>query len=275
MINPSPDWFVGVSDLELCLSNGSWIDKKTLFLYPYDAGTDNGPTYISPEQPTIPPEAIRRIKPHQPNDPRSPFYDDQGSDMKPLAKLYITRQKLYEKNCKQEDDYDENDDDTTIKTNDWSNGESLDICETSDWSDWSECSCNTGKKTKTRKYINQNADRTCEKKLIKDEICQVDEANCGEAEEENMIDNEEDRETDENLKDSQDPDCRMTEWTEYGECSKECGRGIRIRTRMYINKSKHKKCEKKYGYSLEQSEICNGESCSGPIDDKSSEKVYY
>lgn len=34
-----------------------------------------------------------------PNDSRSPFYDPSGLDMKPLAKLYLNRQRLYEKTC--------------------------------------------------------------------------------------------------------------------------------------------------------------------------------
>lgn len=103
MIYPSPDWFVGVSGLELCLGNGSWVEEKVLNLYPYDSGTDSGPTYISSDQPTIPKEAIRRIKPNQPNDPRSPFHDPDNKEMKPLARLYLTRQRLYEKNCETQD----------------------------------------------------------------------------------------------------------------------------------------------------------------------------
>lgn len=46
MIFPSPDWIVGVSGLELCARNGSWIESRVLNLYPWDAGTDSGPTYI-------------------------------------------------------------------------------------------------------------------------------------------------------------------------------------------------------------------------------------
>lgn len=44
-IDPSPDWIVGVSGLELCLDNCSWIEHKELNLYPYDVGTDDGITY--------------------------------------------------------------------------------------------------------------------------------------------------------------------------------------------------------------------------------------
>lgn len=45
MVDPSPDWFVGVSGLELCLENCSWVEHKELNLYPIDAGTDDGVTY--------------------------------------------------------------------------------------------------------------------------------------------------------------------------------------------------------------------------------------
>ena len=42
MIAPSPDWFVGVHDLELRSVNGVWIDQIELDLENYDAGTENG-----------------------------------------------------------------------------------------------------------------------------------------------------------------------------------------------------------------------------------------
>ena len=45
-LGPTPDWIVGVSALELCLKNCSWVGQKTLNLYPWDAGTDSGVTYM-------------------------------------------------------------------------------------------------------------------------------------------------------------------------------------------------------------------------------------
>lgn len=53
----------------------------------------------APDQPTNPKDHIRRIKPDFPNDPRSPFYDPNGMKMKPMARLMLLRQRLYEKNC--------------------------------------------------------------------------------------------------------------------------------------------------------------------------------
>lgn len=45
MISPSPDWFVGISALELCQQDCTWLESKVIDLYPWDAGTDNGVTY--------------------------------------------------------------------------------------------------------------------------------------------------------------------------------------------------------------------------------------
>jgi hypothetical protein len=46
--------------------------------------------------PTDPRETIQKISSSYPNDPKSPFF---GVEMKPLARLYLTRQRLYEKSC--------------------------------------------------------------------------------------------------------------------------------------------------------------------------------
>jgi hypothetical protein len=56
----------------------------------------------SADAPTTPRDTIRRITSSFPNDPRSPFYDPTGEEMKPLARLYLTRQRLYEKSCADE-----------------------------------------------------------------------------------------------------------------------------------------------------------------------------
>jgi hypothetical protein len=165
-IYPSPDWFVGVSDLELCLENGQWIESKEINLYPYDAGSDSGATYTSPDQPTLPREAIRRIKPNNPNDPRSPFYDSENKEMKPLAKLYISRQRVYEKACdnvdgnesddeengnEDEDNGGGNDDDGNGNSFSQSNGNRQNYCEVTEWSRWSECNNLCGEGVRIRR----------------------------------------------------------------------------------------------------------------------------
>lgn len=61
MIAPSPDWFVGTRGLSL-LENDRWLQRKVVTVWAYDAGTDSGPTFRSPDQDTVPPEPISRIE---------------------------------------------------------------------------------------------------------------------------------------------------------------------------------------------------------------------
>ena len=60
MIAPSPDWFIGVSGLDL-REGGEWRENVTIELFPYDAGTDSGVTYESTDVDTQPREPIQRI----------------------------------------------------------------------------------------------------------------------------------------------------------------------------------------------------------------------
>jgi hypothetical protein len=46
MVGPSPDWCVGVSSLNLCLPNCTWSGDQFIDLYPWDAGTDDGVSYM-------------------------------------------------------------------------------------------------------------------------------------------------------------------------------------------------------------------------------------
>lgn len=43
---PSPDWVVGVDSLNLCQKDCTWAEHKVVDLFPYDAGTDNGISYM-------------------------------------------------------------------------------------------------------------------------------------------------------------------------------------------------------------------------------------
>ncbi len=76
MLAPSPDWFVGVSSLNLLDENKNWIDTLVVDLYVYDAGTDSGPNYTSPNQATNPRRKIKRIG-------ESPFLVD--GEVKPVG----------------------------------------------------------------------------------------------------------------------------------------------------------------------------------------------
>jgi hypothetical protein len=61
MVAPSPDWFVGVHDLPL-IEAGDWVAERRVALFPYDAGTDSGATYVAPDRDTRPREPISLIE---------------------------------------------------------------------------------------------------------------------------------------------------------------------------------------------------------------------
>ena len=79
MIAPSPDWFVGVHGLDL-QPGGSWVDSLTVALDPYDAGTDSGASYTSPNADSD--EPISRIT-------GAPFLD--GDKVRPIGVFTFTR----------------------------------------------------------------------------------------------------------------------------------------------------------------------------------------
>jgi hypothetical protein len=81
MIAPSPDWFVGVSGLSLFGDEG-WIEELVVDLYPYDAGTDSGSSYTSPNEPTEVREGIYLIE-------TDPFLVE--GEVSPLGAFSFTR----------------------------------------------------------------------------------------------------------------------------------------------------------------------------------------
>ncbi len=83
MLAPSPDWFVGVSGLNMLDEDGNWMDTLEVDLYVYDAGTDSGSDYNSPNQATNPREKIRRIT-------ESPFL--VNGEVKPIGTFQFALQ---------------------------------------------------------------------------------------------------------------------------------------------------------------------------------------
>ncbi|GAB1598708.1 spondin-1-like [Argonauta hians] len=92
-IIPSPDWFVGVSSLNLC-SKQKWKKKVVMKLSPVDAGTDIGLTFTAPNWPAYPPEKINRITSSFPNHEASSFH---YKSLKKLPRIaYATFHKVEE-----------------------------------------------------------------------------------------------------------------------------------------------------------------------------------
>jgi hypothetical protein len=59
MIAPSPDWFTGASGITLA-ENGAWITRRTMTLYAYDSGGDDGTTYNARDKDTNPKKPTTR-----------------------------------------------------------------------------------------------------------------------------------------------------------------------------------------------------------------------
>ncbi len=62
MVAPSPDWFLGVHGLSL-LDGGWWIPEQVVDLFAYDAGTDDGTTFIATDADSDPPQPISLLGP--------------------------------------------------------------------------------------------------------------------------------------------------------------------------------------------------------------------
>ncbi|XP_053986633.1 spondin-1 isoform X2 [Hylaeus volcanicus] len=245
MLDPSPDWIVGVSGLELCQANRTWIEHKELNLYPYDVGTDDGITYLSPDSPRDEPEPIRRITSTYPDDPRSPFYDPLGSDMKPLAKLYLNRQRLYEKTC---DDAPEDSTDTGVTPTPIRKNKA---CRPSQWGSWGPCSvtCGRGTKLRQRQYRDEAAAHLnkCNTTLTDRAYCYGKNPHCRAGPSAALLDN---------------PMCALDEWSKWSSCTTSCGPGHMTRSRNFREKKHRKQCKAiPDGPELQQTIDCDNDPC--------------
>ncbi|XP_045145462.1 spondin-2 [Echinops telfairi] len=89
-IVPSPDWFVGVDSLALC-EGARWKDRVSVDLFPYDAGTDSGFTFSSPNFATIPQGTVTEITSSSPSHPANSFYYPRLKSLPPLATVSLVR----------------------------------------------------------------------------------------------------------------------------------------------------------------------------------------
>ncbi|CAG5081026.1 Similar to SPON1: Spondin-1 (Gallus gallus), partial [Cotesia congregata] len=252
MLGPSPDWVVGVSKLNLCERDCSWKKSLIIDLYPWDAGTDNGITYMSPNSETIPREKMKPITTLYPEDPRSPFYDATGKPMLPLARLYINREKIIERGCDEKLKEQIAEFEVAENTEDTSRPE----CATTEYSAWSSCSVTCGKglrmrtrsylipekaqmfncfRMKTRKFLNKMGRKKCPLVPVVDkEKCMGPPCPSGSE----LI----------------DPTCPVTDWSDWSPCSASCGKGVKIRTRLLmVDPARQEECSAKVEHIQQRS----------------------
>lgn len=93
-IIPSPDWFVGVDSLDLCIDS-SWVEEITLDLSPLDGGAASGLTFTAPRWETSPPAPVTKHGPRTPNHPAAGFYYPEWKELPSIAKIQFTKVKEY------------------------------------------------------------------------------------------------------------------------------------------------------------------------------------
>uniref|UniRef100_A0A673Y2L4 Spondin-1 n=1 Tax=Salmo trutta TaxID=8032 RepID=A0A673Y2L4_SALTR len=208
MLGPSPDWNVGLSAEDLCTKECGWAQRVVQDMIPWDAGTDNGVTYESPNKPTVPQEKIRPLT--SLDHPQSPFYDPEGGAITPVARVVVERIARKGEQCNIVPD---NVDDIVadIAQEEKEEDDTPETCIYSNWSPWSACSsatCDKGKRMRQR-MLKAQLDLSVPCPHTQDfEPCMG--PGCS---------------------DEEGSTCTMSEWITWSPCSMSCGMGLRSRER--------------------------------------------
>ncbi|XP_068115760.1 spondin-1 [Hyperolius riggenbachi] len=208
MLGPSPDWNVGLSAEDLCTKECGWVQRVIQDLIPWDAGTDSGVSYESPNKPTIPQDKIRPLT--SLDHPQSPFYDPEGGPIIPVARVAIERIARKGEQCNIVPD---NVDDIVadLVTEEKEEDDTPETCIYSNWSPWSACSsatCEKGKRMRQRMLkaqldLSVACPDTQDFEPCMGPGCSDDDAST----------------------------CMMSEWIMWSPCSATCGMGMRSRER--------------------------------------------
>ncbi|XP_066505539.1 spondin-1b [Hoplias malabaricus] len=209
MLGPSPDWNVGISGENLCTRQCGWVQRLVKDLLPWDAGTDSGLSYESPNKPSNPQERIRALS--SLDHPQSPFYDPLGGPITPLARVVVERIARKGEQCNTVPDTVD-DIVADIAPEETEEGDNTpETCIYSNWSPWSACSsstCDKGRRMRQRMLkaqldVNVPCLHTQDFEPCMGPGCRVEETST----------------------------CMLSEWISWSPCSASCGMGMRSRER--------------------------------------------
>lgn len=85
MIAPSPDWFIGLSSLNL-YNNNRWVSDTTIQLFTYDAGTEDGNVFGYANPATTPQQPIHLLEASQ-----ATVLANGNTSLKAIAVVRFTR----------------------------------------------------------------------------------------------------------------------------------------------------------------------------------------